>query len=324
MPTPREYFAIAVYQNFIYCIGGSTGNVNLALNEVYDPTSDSWITKAPMPTTEEGIQANVVNGKIYILGGSSNYVYDPLLDTWTLMSPTPIKGGFTTSAVLDGKIFVIGSDATEIYDPLNDSWSTGTPYPQILDGNATSVTTSGLDSPEQIYVFNEIFSQSWSEGLRIESLIAQTTVEAYSPENNSWASGADMPSNRYSFGVAVLNDSFFVIGGCNVVLYAEWVPSSLNVVTTNEQYLPLGYGTVLISILSPLNQTYKVSNVPVIFSVNKAVAWVRYSLDGQQNRTLTRNSTIVRVANGLHNITVYANDTFGNVGASQTITFTVA
>jgi hypothetical protein len=30
------------------------------------------------------------------------------------------------------------------------------------------------------------------------------------------------------------------------------------------------------------------------------------------------------LSNGLHNVTVYANDTFGNQGASQTVTFTVA
>ena len=30
------------------------------------------------------------------------------------------------------------------------------------------------------------------------------------------------------------------------------------------------------------------------------------------------------ISKGLHNITVYANDTFGNVGASQTITFDIA
>ena len=46
-----------------------------------------------------------------------------------------------------------------------------------------------------------------------------------------------------------------------------------------------------------------------------------YSLDGQDNVTLTGNSTISELPNGLHNVTVYARDTFGNEGASETITF---
>ncbi len=49
-----------------------------------------------------------------------------------------------------------------------------------------------------------------------------------------------------------------------------------------------------------------------------------YSLDGKQNITITGNSTIAKMANGLHSITVYANDTYGNMGYSQTVTFKVS
>ena len=48
-----------------------------------------------------------------------------------------------------------------------------------------------------------------------------------------------------------------------------------------------------------------------------------YSLDGENNVTVAGNSTITELTNGLHNITVYAEDTFGNIGASETITFNV-
>jgi hypothetical protein len=64
--------------------------------------------------------------------------------------------------------------------------------------------------------------------------------------------------------------------------------------------------------------------VSLVFTVDKQVNWTGYSLDGEQNVTITGNTTIANMTNGLHSITVYANDTFGNVGASQTITFTIA
>jgi hypothetical protein len=79
-----------------------------------------------------------------------------------------------------------------------------------------------------------------------------------------------------------------------------------------------------VSVLSPLNQTYRNSNVSLVFTVDKSVNWIGYSLDGQQNVTITGNSTITDVTYGLHNVTVYANDTFGNMGASQTVNFTIA
>src|SRR5208283_1604150 len=78
-----------------------------------------------------------------------------------------------------------------------------------------------------------------------------------------------------------------------------------------------------ISVLSPVNQIYNDSSVSLVFTVDKTINWVGYSLDGQQNITIMGNTTIVNMTNGLHNVTVYANDTYGNIGAS-TISFTVA
>ena len=89
-----------------------------------------------------------------------------------------------------------------------------------------------------------------------------------------------------------------------------------------------------ITLLSPLSQTYNDSNVSLAFTVNKEVNWTGYSLDGRQNVTTNGNNslnsgtltnfTITKMTNGVHNVTVYANDTYGNIGTSQTINFTVA
>jgi hypothetical protein len=59
------------------------------------------------------------------------------------------------------------------------------------------------------------------------------------------------------------------------------------------------------------------------FSVSEPVSQITYSLDGQENVTVAGNSTLVGLSVGVHNVTVYAWDTAGNVGASETITFTV-
>jgi hypothetical protein len=78
-----------------------------------------------------------------------------------------------------------------------------------------------------------------------------------------------------------------------------------------------------IGVLSPLNQTYDESSVPLIFTVDKTVNWTGYSLDGKQNVTVIGNSTVTNMTNGLHSITVLANDTFGNIVASETVDFSV-
>jgi parallel beta-helix repeat protein len=78
-----------------------------------------------------------------------------------------------------------------------------------------------------------------------------------------------------------------------------------------------------IALLSPIHQMFNESSVPLRFTVDKQVSWMGYSLDGQDNVTVTGNSTLTELTNGLHNMTVYANDTFGNEGASETITFNI-
>lgn len=79
-----------------------------------------------------------------------------------------------------------------------------------------------------------------------------------------------------------------------------------------------------ISLLSPLSQIYNESAVPLVFTIDKAVKWEGYSLDGKQIVTVTGNGTIANMANGLHGVTVYANGTYGNMGTSETIAFTIA
>jgi hypothetical protein len=157
MPTPRYAFGIAVYQNKIYCIGGENydsvpsgddgyPNFNTwheytpsAVNEVYDPATDTWQTLSPMPTARFGVEACVVGDRIYIVGGGSNQteVYDPVTNHWSKKASMPIeilplyRSWSCASTVAYDKIYVIGAGYVsgkntaynEIYDIRSDTWS---------------------------------------------------------------------------------------------------------------------------------------------------------------------------------------------------------
>ena len=79
-----------------------------------------------------------------------------------------------------------------------------------------------------------------------------------------------------------------------------------------------------ISVLSPATKTYATSDVPLNFGVNEAASKVAYSLDGRGKVTVGGNVTLSGLSGGSHNVTVYAWDEVGNLGASETVTFTVA
>jgi hypothetical protein len=79
-----------------------------------------------------------------------------------------------------------------------------------------------------------------------------------------------------------------------------------------------------VHMINPENATSASTNVTLEFTVSKHALWMGYSLDGQDNVTVTGNTTISGLCSGLHNVTVYAQDAFENEGASETVTFNVA
>jgi hypothetical protein len=134
-----------------------------------------------------------------------------------------------------------------------------------------------------------------------------------------------MPTERVDASVAVVNDKLYAIGGYTIEKGVSSFFPSTPLSAVNEEYTPFGYGTVppAVAVISPENKTYTSSNVSLTFTVNKPVVWMGFSLDGQETVTVTGNTTIAGLANGLHNVTVYANDTFGNTGVSQIIPFAI-
>ena len=327
MPTARTKFGIAVYKNKIYCIGGYIGNGSVtATNEAYDPITDTWETKAPMPTARSLPGANIVAGKIYLIGGRvgtyayqytlANEVYSPDVDSWTTKTPSPIRIVSLSSAVFNNQIYFITTKSTEenpaqgglilTYNPFADSWSFGKPSPTYGTTCAIGVASGAKDS-KSIYFLDE------------------SATYMYDPTTESWINDTSMPTARGYAGVAVLNDEFYIIGGI-FAPYEGYIVMT-NSATTNEQYTPFGYGTVppKISVVLPENNgTYASSNVSLAFAVNKPALWIGYSLDSQDNVTITGNTTITGLTSGLHNITVYAKDEFENIGTSETISFSVA
>ena len=182
MPTPRYNFATVAYQNKIYCIGGyianassRTGVTRTGVNEVYDPATNTWETKTPMPTPRSDLQANVIKGKIYLIGGiitnntspsgysttPLNQVYDPTSDSWIQKEPLPYMLPGYASATADSKIYVIGGSLdgqrtalNQIYDTIADSWTIGSSAPTYF-WSGYAVATAGMFAPERVYVFNK-------------------------------------------------------------------------------------------------------------------------------------------------------------------------
>ncbi len=120
-------------------------------------------------------------------------------------------------------------------------------------------------------------------------------------------------------------------GSHSLTVYARY--ERINDVNTNWPALILDNNTVYFTInrgippaitnLSIKNETYNQNNLTLSFTTDKPASWIGYSLDGKANVTIAGNTTLTALANGAHNLTIYANDTLGNMATSGTIYFNV-
>jgi N-acetylneuraminic acid mutarotase len=283
-------------------------------------------------------------------------VYDPVADTWGTKTSVPLLDESYISVTVDNKIYVISSTHNQIYNPETDTWSQASP-PTAFQSISSGGATTGISTPKGIYVFGANATEWWQPSGQ------GFTAQSYNPSTNTWTNISPINIVRDSAGVAVVNDKLYVIGGYTYVPSSppslfpvktafsaaneQYAPSSGNETSNPSNTPPISNETsntssasntsnnsntsnisntssVRITLLSPTNQTYFSHDVSLLFRVDNVSSLIRYSLDGQKATTIAGNTTITGLKNGLHNITIYVENSLGNVEASETSYFNIA
>ncbi|MBI4485807.1 MAG: Ig-like domain repeat protein, partial [Acidobacteria bacterium] len=223
MPTPREGARAGVWDGKVYVVGGSIGCGNpptyrTGANEAYDPATNTWSTRAPMPTARSSHGVGVVNGVLYAVGGDGGKLveaYDIGANTWSAKAPMLVSRAGPAVAAANGKLYVLGgldysaggvvTNSVETYDPGTNTWSLRTPMPSGRFG-AAAVTANG-----RIYVI----------GGSGAGLLA--SVLAYDPVADQWSEMPALNTARTTPGAAAVNDVLYAFAGYNGDAYT---PSS--------------------------------------------------------------------------------------------------
>jgi N-acetylneuraminic acid mutarotase len=245
MRLPVHHSALAEYQGKIYMFGGFTAYVPPGQQFAgwkpvdnswqYDPATDTWKALAPMPTKRGSPIAEVVAGKIYVIGGAipepgsgevvigprtaarsvgTNEMYDPETNKWTERSSMPTPRNHTYGGAVDGKIYVIGGridsafissasdlDIVEEYDPVRNIWGPAKAQMPTARSGGGCATYKG-----KIYVAG---GEIQTRGL----IGAFRAFEAYDPSNNTWQILPSLPIPRHGIAVAVLGDKMHFVSG---------------------------------------------------------------------------------------------------------------
>src|SRR6266853_600152 len=120
MPTARADLGVAAVNGVLYAVGGSNFSSSpwsvLDILEAYDPVTDTWTTKAPMPTALMFVAAASMDGVLYAVDKSDLDVkalraYDPASDTWTEKTPMTRTGMRSFGVVaIDGRLYAVGDE----------------------------------------------------------------------------------------------------------------------------------------------------------------------------------------------------------------------
>ena len=215
LPVRLHHSSSVSFQNKIYVVGGYMGGYSTPSDRlyIYDPITNNWTQSDSMPTPRGSPNANIVNGKLYVIGGDLNdrslsvvESYNPIANRWITHTPMPTSRHHAASAVVGGQIYVIGgrldssyegTDIVEKYDPVLDKWATDLePMPSKRSGIAAASINGS------IFVLG---------GERRQGTFDNN--ERYDPDINTWTIETPMPTARHGLGVTSIDDKIYAIGG---------------------------------------------------------------------------------------------------------------
>ena len=280
-------------------ISANTGG-EMSINGTFCDFSLNSISGSRIKGSFSLIHDNTLTKDGFFITGKNNLVYRNIVD------------GAAFGLVAEGSNNTIYSNKITNCDiGIENPVSSNIIYANYVAGNGWGVNT--YDGPTATFYHNNFVGNRY----QVCTILREYTVQYFDngAEGNYWSDYQGKDANGDGVG-----DTPYVIDANRSDRYPLMAPFDLDSV---PEELPEWLVPPTVRLITPENATYSVANVTLEFTVNKQPSWMGYSLDGQQNVTVAGNTTLLELSNGLHNVTVYANDTFGNMGVSETTSFNV-
>lgn len=220
MPTARFAAAGAVVNGILYVIGGcdsgcATGVGAMSVVEAYNPASNAWTTKAPLPTATDSINAVVEKGIIYVVGGyvpgagrvTTVFSYNPATDTWATEAPLAVGKSEAALGLLGTTIVAAGGYTNSGVTADNEGYSASTNTWKTLVADPTARQAGCVAAISGLLYFAGGAGGGTGPPLSVN--------ESFSATANKWTTLTSMPLAVIGPGSAEVNNLLYCFGGSN-------------------------------------------------------------------------------------------------------------
>ena len=221
IPRRRDSLAAATDGRHVYAVGGRWGSYerNLAFLERYDPATDTWTSLPPMPTARGSIGADIVDGRLVVVGGETvagalDTVegYDTASGEWRPFPSLPEPRHGAAVVTVGSRLYTLGgAEGVSLSGPTGAVHELTPPPRQLRPAEWDTLEEAQL-ARQQVGTA-EVNGIVWAIGGLETVDVATPTVEGLDPETGKWRKGPDLPVALHHAMAVNYRDELVVIGG---------------------------------------------------------------------------------------------------------------
>lgn len=249
MPRARYRHTAAAVESKVFLLGGtdlSYPEPQFEYVDVFDSDTKTWSTLSAVLTHAMSDPASFAIGtKIFFVGGYETteynatdkvWSYDTAAGTfgWTAVADAPSSRGDSIGVTIQGKGYVFGGFThenkwempvghLESYDIQKDKW-TSLPSMKTMRGDK-----AGAALHDRFHVIGGETKDEKGNSVPIKD------VEVFDPNDGTWQAEGDIPTERFRFMAASVDDTIYIFGGQGM-LQGEGATSFYPVLDTVEAF----------------------------------------------------------------------------------------
>ena len=219
MPTPRQMLSGASDGKFVYAVGGTTGNSDLATVEAYDPAANAWTSLPSLPQARSDLGVAIADGRLVAAGGvsagqilKSVAVFDLSAKSWAALPDMGTARHGMAVAAVEKSVYAIGGSTDAGDSQVTSSAESVKLAPRKLQPVSQWRSLPDAPTARLMMAWTVLDGKIWVAGGLQHGTTLQT-VQSFDPQTGTWQTQPPLPIPLHHATAATYRGEVVVIGG---------------------------------------------------------------------------------------------------------------